>query len=63
MSWLVRLLGIEKARAAFARLAAAVDLFTQDFEAAAAKLRGKAPAALGDKGKKPKAADAAGVAP
>lgn len=59
MTWLVRMLGIDKARAAFGRLAAAVDLFTRDFEAAAAKLRGVKPPALEDKGRKAKAAQEA----
>jgi hypothetical protein len=55
MSWLVRLLGIDRVRAAFARLARAADAFAEDFESAAAKVRGRQPAALEDKGKGRKA--------
>jgi hypothetical protein len=59
MTWLVRMLGIDKARAAFARLADSVNAFRQEFDEAAAKLRGVKPPALEDKGRKAKAAQEA----
>jgi hypothetical protein len=58
MNWLVKLLGVEKVRQAFARLARAADAFADDFEAAAAKVRGRPPAALEDKKKAAKAVEA-----
>ncbi len=41
MTWLVKLLGIDRARAAFARLARVVNAFADEAEEGFARLRGR----------------------